>query len=467
MKSRKNLQLYFLLLLVIVLLGIYFYFFSFIDASYSPYYGDEFFYFKNAESFYQTSELKAAFTYSGNGSTLIGFDPHGPAYPLLYGFLAKVFGWFNPLIPIINFSILSIALLLLLFQEETSLQVKSLQLILILGSPITLFYSFSFMPELIQIAGAILLFLQFKRYHKIQNRSDLILLIFLILFLGLIRSTWFFGLIGLIVYPKKIHWGMALLLLLPALGLSYLSQILFHEMVPNTFTGIGELIRSEQYVQVAEELLFNLKRNLYFALTYSEGKFYTIQKIWMLASIILAFLFFRKEKLIQVGLLIFGLTFIFNMFFYKNYSWNDLRIYSPMLLFLNLSMISSSSHQLVPKSLVMIGLSSFILILPLSLKLINYRINSNLKVIPESAKEALLHLEQPLILIDTLVLKDYSLDQLPIINRENYPIRYILPYYEMKMEKPTHQITEQNGQIRLTEVNILSQKARPNPTWIR
>jgi hypothetical protein len=70
-------------------------------------------------------------------------------------------------------------------------------------------------------------------------------------------------------------------------------------------------------------------------------------------------------------------------------------------------------------------------------------------------------------LIDTLVLKDYSLDQLPIINRENHPIRYILPYYEMRMEKPTHQITEQNGQIKVSEVNILSQKARPNPTWIK
>jgi len=445
------------LAILVGLCGVYFYFFSFINSSYAPYYGDEFFYYKNAESFHQTSKLEAAFTYTGKGSMVVGFDAHGPGYPILYGSIGKVFGWFGSLIPIINVSILIIALLLLVIQKKTSLQVKYLQLTLILGSPITLFYSFSFLPELIQIAGAILLFLQFKRYHKNRNRVDLILLIFLILFLGLIRSTWFFGLIGLIVYPKKIQWGMALLLLLPALGLSYLSQILFHEMVPNTFTGIGELIRSQQYVQVAEELLSNLKRNLYFALTYSEGKFYAIQKIWMLASIILAFLFFRKEKLIQVGFLIFGLTFIFNMFFYKNYSWNDLRIYSPMLLFLNLSMISSLSHQLVPKSLVVINLSSFILILPLSLKLINYRINSNLKVIPESAKEALLHLEQPLILIDTLVLKDYSLDQFPISNRKDQPIRYILPFYEIQIERPTHFIEEEKDQLKVSPMNNLNQ----------
>ncbi len=457
MTTSKIRQSHFLLLLVVGLFAVYFYFFSFIDSNYSPYYGDEFFYYKNAESFYKTSKLEAAFTYTGKGSHLIGFDPHGPAYPLLYGSLAKLFGWHNSLILIINFTCLIIALVLLLFQKEVTSQVKYFQLILIVGSPITLFYSFSFLTELIQIAGAVLLFLQFKRYHKHQNRLDLILLICLILLLGLIRSTWFFGLIGLMVYPNKIRWGIGILLLLPALGLSYVSQVLFHEVVPNTFSGIGELIRSQQYTQVAEALLFNFKRNVYFAFTYSEGKFYALQKIWMLASIVLSFLFFRKEKIIQVGLLIFGLTFLFNMFFYKNYSWVDLRIYTPMILFLNLSMISSSFHKLISKVLVMIGLSSFILILPLCHKLINYRVNSELKIIPYSTKKALLELEQPLIIIDTLVLTNYSLDQLPVSNLENKVMRYILPYYEIKSEDPTHRLLAQKGQLNVRPVNILSQ----------
>jgi hypothetical protein len=457
MKYKIITQLNFLVVLIFGLFAVYFYFFSFIGSSYSPYYGDEFFYFKNAESFYKTSELPAAFTYTGKGSFLLGFDPHGPAYPILYGSAAKLFGWHGPLIPFFNCAFLAVALFLLIVQKETTLKLKFVQVILILGSPITLFYSFSFLPELLQISGAIFLFLQFKQYYRTQKRFDLILLIVVILLLGMIRSTWFFSLIALMISTKGINWKAGFALLVLALSLAYLSQVFFHESVTNTFSELGELIQSQNYSQAVEALFFNFKRNLYFAGTYSEGKFYTIQKIWILASAILATLFFKKEKLVQVGLVIFGMTFLFNMFFYKNYSWVDLRMYTPILLFLNLSMIAASNHKVISKGLVLMGLSSFVLIIPLSQKLISYRTNSALKIIPESTKETLLDLEQPLILIDTILLKEYSLDQLPIVTREKKAIHYILPFYEVKMDAPTHTLIEEKGQLKVSSVKILDQ----------
>jgi len=457
MKFQKLTISPFLLLLIFGLFAVYFFFFSFIGPDYSPYYGDEFFYFKNAESFYQFSEFHAAFTYSGKGSKLLGFDPHGPAYPILYGTAAKLFGWHGPLIPIFNCGVLIIALFLIFLQKETRLDLKYVQLILILGSPITLFYSFSFLPELLQIAGAIFLFLQFKQYYKTQKQNDLILLSVVILLLGIIRTTWLFALIALMITPKKINWRVGFGLLILALSLSCFSQALFHEPVPNTFSGIGELVQSKNYNQAIDALFFNFKRNIYFAGTYSEGKFYTLQKIWILASIVIASLFFRKEKLVQVGLLIFGMTFLFNMFFYKNYSWVDLRMYTPILLFINLSMIASSNHKFISKSLVVMGLSSFVLIIPLSQKLIRYRINSGLKNIPESTKEELLELKQPLILIDTVLLKEYSLDQLPVSSLEKKPIRYILPFYQTNIKSPTHSLSEEGGQLKVSPVKILSQ----------
>ncbi|WP_075352602.1 hypothetical protein [Algoriphagus marinus] len=457
MKSKIITQSNFLVVLIFGLFAVYFYFFSFIGSDYSPYYGDEFFYFKNAESFYQFSEFHGAFTYSGKGSKLLGFDPHGPAYPILYGSVAKLIGWHGPLIPIFNCGILIIALFCLFLQKGQSLELKYIQVILILGSPVTLFYSFSFLPELLQIAGAIFLFLQFKQYYRTQKQFDLILLTLLILSLGMIRTIWFFALIALMISPKGINWRVGLGLLLLALSLSYFSQALFHEPVPNTFSELSELVRSKNYGEAVEVLIFNLKRNLYFVGTYSEGKFYTIQKIWLLASIAFAWVFFRKEKLVQVGLLIFGMTYLFNMFFYKNYSWVDLRMYTPILLFINLSMIASSNHKFISKSLVVMGLSSFVLIIPLSKKLISYRIISDLKNIPESTKEALLDLNQPLILISKQALQEYSLDQLPISTREKKTIRYILPFYEVEIEQPTHKITEEKGQLKVSPVKILSQ----------
>ncbi|PZX49784.1 hypothetical protein LV84_04176 [Algoriphagus ratkowskyi] len=457
MKPRKIQASHFLLLLILGVCGIYLYFFSFIDFSYSPYYGDEFFYFKNAESFAKSLSFKAPFTYSGFGSRLWGVDAHGPGYPLLYGFIAKLTGWYGPLIPLVNFSFVIGAIVLLVLQKETSLRVKFLQVVLILGSPITLFYSFSFLPELIQIAGGILLFLQFKRYHKSQNRQDFLLLISLIFVLGLIRSTWFFGLVGLMVFPEKINWKLGFGLILLALGISYGVQISVHEQVPNTFSGVGELIQAQKYTEVMNSLFFNVKRNIYFAMTYTEGKFYTVQKIWMLLSVLLALIVFRKDRVTQVGLVIFGVIFLFTMVLYKNYDWVEFRMYSPMVLFINLSMLATGYQKVISKSLVVIGVISFILILPLCEKIINYRVNSEMIAISNSTQEKLLELDQALILIDRQILKDYALDQLPIRNSENRPIRYILPYYEIKMLLPTHHLLEEDGQLKVSPVKILSQ----------
>jgi hypothetical protein len=120
-------------------------------------------------------------------------------------------------------------------------------------------------------------------------------------------------------------------------------------------------------------------------------------------------------------------------------------------------MIASSNHKFISQSLVVMGLISFALIIPLSQKLISYRINSELKIIPKSTKEALLDLKQPLILIDTVLLKEYSLDQLPVSSREKKAIRYILPFYEIKMKSPTHSLSEEGGQLKVSPVKILSQ----------
>src|SRR5690606_13070926 len=241
-----------------------------LDANYTPYYGDEYFYFKNSESFYLTNSLQAVFTYSGVGAKLLGADAHVPAYPLLYGSISKLFGWGGLTIPLVNLVILGLAILSLLWVSVSTKETKLLQVLLLFGSPVTLFYSVTYMPELTQTAGAIGLFLLVGRYLSTLNRIDFWILFIYIFLLGSIRSTWFFAFFGLIVLPgpvkgigKSIYFGLGL-------ALPFLYQYFLHEQVPNTFSGLGELIEKGELLAAWDAIYFNIKRNIYFALTYTH-----------------------------------------------------------------------------------------------------------------------------------------------------------------------------------------------------
>ena len=144
-----------------LLLLSYVYFFSLMGLEKKPYYGDEFFYVKNAEAFEASGSLKASFTYSGCGSKIGEFDAHGPVYPLLYGGIGKLFGYDYQLISKVNLAILLLSLFLFILSKQ-KLSTRLIQIILILCSPFTLFYAFSLLPELIHLGGAIILYYLFE-----------------------------------------------------------------------------------------------------------------------------------------------------------------------------------------------------------------------------------------------------------------------------------------------------------------
>lgn len=442
---------------LIMVIGVYFYFFSFLSASYSPYYSDEFFYFKNSESFVVHSNLKAAFTYGGSGSRLFGADAHGPGYPLLYGLISKVVGWNNLNIVVINFCVLLTAILALIFSEKKDKRIKIKQVLLVISSPITLFYSVTFMPELLHIAGGIFLFLLAKSYLRSLSKNDFALLIILILILGFFRNTWFFTFIGLMILPvplkgyqKLIFGGLGILL-------PFLFQYYLHEQVPNTFSGISEMLSEKRFIEAFDAVFFNIKRNIYFAFTYTEGWFYTLQKVWGGLTVIFALLFFRKIKLIQFGLLTFITLVLFNIVLYKNYTWVDLRLYTPLVIFLNLEIIQNSKSQVFAQSLLVFNFLSFVLILPLQLKLMDFRGDPDVKKITKEVADQLKQLPSGIIFVNSELLYEYQLDQLPIENKEQKPIYYILPYYEIRSSEYDFELGISNGQLSACPKNSLCQ----------
>ena len=449
------------LALILVILGVYAYFFSFLNSSYSPYYGDEFFYFKNSEKFFENSSLRSVFTYSGNGSKILGADAHGPAYPLIYGTFAKIVGWGALTIPILNLGVLVLAVLMLIW-NESSKEIKALKFLLVFGSPITLFYSVTYLPELIHLAGAIGLLLLLKLYLSRDTFQNYMWLIGFILMLGMIRSTWFLALFCLVSLPGPIKGWWKLIYPISGLALSYFFQYFLHEQVPNVFSELASADNHGGFISAVNIIVENFLQNILYTFTYADGDFYVMQKIWIYFSIITSIILYRKDKLTESGLIILGSIILFNITLYKNYTWIDLRTYVPMTIFLNLRIFTISSYKHLPPILLTLNLISFILILPLQEVLINYRIGNGYKKIEPKIITDLSNLNTTLVLIDSIVLSSYKIVELPIKTFNKEDITYILPYYKMSSKTPTHQLVEEKGHLCVKLVSILNQNANPS-----
>ena len=90
----KNLNFTFAVVIIAALMG-YIFLLLQVSSNYLPVWSDEFFYYTNSFSFFKNNTLQAALTFSGSGSSVLGADAHGFAYPLLNGAIAKIFGWRN------------------------------------------------------------------------------------------------------------------------------------------------------------------------------------------------------------------------------------------------------------------------------------------------------------------------------------------------------------------------------------
>ncbi len=434
----------------------YAYFFSSIGLENNPYYGDEYFYIKNAEAFSETGSLKASFTYSGKGSKIGEFDAHGPIYPLLYGGIGKLIGYDYLLISKVNLAILFLSLFLLILSNQ-KLSTRLFQIILILSSPFTLFYSVSLLPELIHLAGAITLYFLYESYHQSNKERDLWILVSFILLLGLFRSTWLFALIGLVPFLWNGRRSLVLVLIFSIPILTWLLQTNFHEGVVNVFSEMQYWFGEGNWSVLFDTIFFNIKRNIYFLFTYSEDAFYAIWKIWLFVSLILGVLLFAKDKLVLSGILMLAVTFLFTLVFYKFYKWTEWRMMLPLTVFLNLRIIAAFPSQYYYKALLIINGLAFLFLIPFQYELIQLRKNHQTKAISKDLVSHIKTLEQPLVQIDTLALTGFALEQLPVVNQKGEVIRYILPYYEMELKEASHFLEIQEGQLMMRSKNIRSQ----------
>src|SRR5690606_14947764 len=111
--------------------------------------------------------------------------------------------------------------------------------------------------------------------------------------------------------------------------------------------------------------------------------------------------------------------------------------------------------------LVLMNLCSFILIIPLQQVLIDYRVPSKHLTISKEVIDELKKLNTPLVYVDSTILYNYKIVDLPLLTLSNKPIKYILPYYSMDLETPSHFMVEENDHWCVKSIKILSQKTIP------
>lgn len=427
-----------------------------LKINYVPYYGDEIFYYKNSESFTKTLSLQSIFTYTGKGAKILGADAHGPFYPIFYGILSKLIGWHDLNIPLINLATLLLSILFLFYQENLN---SKLMALIVLGNPITLFYSISFMPELLHISGSIIIYISLKKYLQNQSHQSLLFFILTIFYLSLLRNTWFFALYGILILPIPIKKTYKILIPVTGTIFSFLLQKYFHETVPNTFSEVISLMQGWKIKESFEIVYTNVKRNIYFIFNYSEGKFYTMQKIWWLITIGLSIYFIKKSKILYFGIISFGIVFLFNIILYKNYSWVDLRLYTPLILLLNLSLIDSIKIRAMKTTLVLFNTISLILILPLHFKITENRIKQNPIDFTGNFIKSLQYLPKGTFYVSPEILDGYNIVRLPIQNCKGENMTYILPYYISNFPKIKYSIEVETNkdQLKVPVIKILNQ----------
>lgn len=427
-----------------------------LKKDYGPYYGDEYFYLQNAKSFHQTGNLQASFTYSGNGSKIGGFDAHGPSYPILYGMLNWKGTWSGKHILFLNYLIFGIGLVLIFFQNE-KFGIKLLQGILLTGSPYVLFYGQSLMPELIQTGIAIFLFIGFRKIQLNSSRKDLLQILLLVLLFSWIRSTWVFMFFALamVFLPQRKKIGLGFL------GIGLIGMLLypayFHEQTPNVFSNSLLHFSQGNWGLIWNEISFNTKRNLYFLATYSEGIFYWAWKIWILITLILGIVFIKKSPLLKLGMIQLLLHLLFAIVLYKTYRWTDWRMLSPAGIFLSLALIHELKFRTESLILVLNSLTSLALMIPFQQKVLKLRNEYSPLPIGQEIVQQLERLDPSLIRLDTILIKEYDLRDLPVKNQDGKLIRYTLPFYELDEAKPDYYLEANENQLIIRSTKILPQ----------
>jgi hypothetical protein len=437
-KYKHQIEFLFITAILIIVGTVYFQFLTKISSKYHPVWNDEYLYYVNAKAYFQNNTFQAALTLDGKGSLVFKCDPHGFAYPLTHGTIASICGWHSSNFIWFNFFLIAVSCVLIFYLLPITPTKKISILTIMLLFPFIPLYAFTYMQELIHVFFAVIIGILF--YHISQRKNNKILIaIFLITIIiaSLFRSLWFFWIIGLLPFANNRRQQIFFLILF-ILGClaSFTFVKLFMEAFPNYFTTIIARLLDGEIYDVSRSLLMHTLMNvkLYFFSTNNSLVYFSMK--FLTAGVIgyFTYLSIKTKDKISIAIMLIGfINFIMLFVFYDANYWREIRTLSPLfyfsMLFLVLKIEKKSTYLLIGVLFALFTLT--IKITHQQIKDRNLSINYNKPEHDAYRSIAQEVSKDKIILIKNVPKEDYSfLLYLPLQNKYNQPLRYMLPLYE-------------------------------------
>jgi MFS family permease len=450
----KNLNLTFVVVIIAALTGYGFLLLK-VSSNYLPVWSDEFFYYTNSFSFFKNNTLQAALTFSGSGSSVLGADAHGFAYPLLNGVIAKIFGWSNTNFIYTNFFFVAVSLLLIWLQKNITNGQKVLVTAAVLLFPFFILYGFTYMQECVQMFFAITCSILVYKIYKEDKRKHYALFLVTIIVAAFFRPLWLFWLVALVPFAKnKFEKKIFLSLFFIGAIAAFAIATFFAEAVPNYFASVINLLKQGDVKHAVSSMAFHFTYNVYAYFIKSHD---TIIYIPIKYFILMVLIFFvaqavkNKSKLFSAIALVGTVNFAMLFLFYDVFLWREIRILAPFFYFSIPIVIIETKGVFKYVQLFILALL-FIFILPLAYNWVQGR---NIYTAQEIEKSKLAYSEiAQKVTGNRTVLINFTpsdstliLIQLPVKNIADSAIRYIVPYYRAKKIKYDYILNEPNTPV--------------------
>ncbi len=414
-----------------------------------PIESDEFFYYVNSYNYYINTTTQAAFTFGGKGAILGGGAAHGFMYSVFHGSIAKLFGWSNLTMIITNYIVVLLSILLLFFQKikRLTLTNKIFCSLLILSFSFLPIFLQTYMQEVLHLFFAVCCGIFVVRIYEdpTKNKAKTIInfVIFLIV-ISLFRPSWLFWIVVLIPLSKNkkefIFWIFISLLFF---SLSFVFNKLFVEFTPNFFSSLLVVLEKGSFYAFLHTFFGHALDNIRFYFSFNENPIYNLIKF---SYIFIAIYFFsrvisNKSRIDIACLLVIVVNISMLIFFYDAYAWREVRILAPIYYFSCLFITLQTSQ--VQKYILLIFLCPSFFYASFHNPNDDFQNQYPVKemeelssVLESSISDLDINEQNNVVLVNFLLsYKDYEMVSFPIKTKNNIPLRYIIPYYEVEKVK--------------------------------
>ena len=310
-------------------------------SNFSPSWSDEIDYWIQIQSFKEVGFKSGYFSVNEliSNSSFSHYGTHGPMFPVLFGSLARIFGWKNYSGPVFNLVLLCSSLAFFLWLTKPDLKKSLFILIILLFSYQLFLYIPSLMQESINFVFAILFCALFIRIHVLKDHNKFLLtgILCIVFIASLFRILWLLAAFPVFwsIYKemrgnhKKTAFIIAATLLY--VSLSVFLYFYWTSAYPGGF--LFKLTHAKPGLSMIElvfaQLMMNIKKLFGLNMVYHKSEF-VARYLYILVIILLLFKVKKERDVILSTLFILLSTLLTTLLLYDI---GNFRILAPFLLF--------------------------------------------------------------------------------------------------------------------------------------